>query len=104
MAKVTVAWDMSGSVNSSLSPGNTQVTISGGDSSFTPVVQTIGSSPAVFEGIPPEAVGLVYTATVQLMSNDETPVPIGSPAVADFSVAAPVPSIATPGNVTVTVE
>jgi hypothetical protein len=103
MATVTVSWDLSGSVNSSLTAGQTQVTISGGDATFVPVTQLVATSPATFTGVPPEAVGLLYIASVQLMSNDASPVAIGTSATATFSVAAPAPVVNIPANVSVAV-
>jgi hypothetical protein len=100
MTTKTVSWDLSGSVNSSLVPGQTQVTISGGDPGFVPQVQLVAASPATFD-LPAETLPNLYTASVQLMSNDATPVAIGAPATATFSVTAPAPAVAIPGNVSV---
>lgn len=94
--KVSVNWDMTGSTKTTLAPGQTQVTISGA-APFIDHTDMFAASPGVFEDIQPGA----YTASVQLFSADG--IAIGSPVTAVFTVAEP-PTIATPGNITVTVE
>jgi hypothetical protein len=103
MAIVTISWQMVTPVAPGPTPGSTQVTISGGDPGFVPVTMSVTASPAVFPSIPAETTTAPYLATVQWM--DSNSVALGSPQVAPpFSVAAPVPNLLGPGNVTVVVS
>lgn len=94
--KVSVNWDMTGSTKTTMAPGQTQVTIAG-EPPFIDHTDMFNGSPGVFEDIQPGA----YTASVQMFSADG--IAIGSPVTAGFTVAEP-PTVATPGNITVTVE
>lgn len=93
--KVTVAWDTTGSTKTTLVPGQTQVTIAG-SAPFIDHTDMFAASPGVFEDIPPGA----YTVSVQLYSADGKT--IGSPVTTAYT--AEPPTVATPGNITVTVE
>ncbi len=102
MAQVTVAWQLNSPVNSALIPGNVQVSITGGPLT-APLTMSVASSPAVFPKVESDLPTQPYTATVQLMDNSSTPVPIGTPISAQFSVANPLPIVNTPSDLTVTV-
>jgi hypothetical protein len=104
MAVVTVSWTMSTPINSLLVPGNTQVTISGGDPGVVPQTMSVAASPAVFSAVAPEATAAPYIATVQWFDNSASPVAIGAPQTVSFSVAAPAPVLQGPGSVSVAVS
>ena len=97
----TVSWDLSGSIISELKPGQIQVTVSGGDPGFVPMVLVVAASPAVFD-LPPETLPNLYTASVQQLSADASQIAMGAPATAKFSVVSPASVVAIPGVVTVT--
>jgi hypothetical protein len=102
MAQVTVSWQLNSPVNSNLTPGNTQVSITGG-ALTAPLSMSVSGSPAVFPSVDPDLATQPYTATVQLLDNSATPVPIGTPISAQFSVANPAPVVNTPSDLTITV-
>jgi hypothetical protein len=105
MATVTVNWQNNVPVNSSATPGNVLVSITGGPAgTVIPSVSVpVGAITATISNVPTEAAtDPDYVVAVQEF--DTTGVAIGVPQLsAPFSVLTPPAVLQTPGNVTVTV-
>lgn len=96
MAKVTVSWKLGQAVTTALVPGEIKIDITGG-SLTSPLSMSMLADPAVFPDVPPNDPTQPYLATVTQFDNSPTPVVIGVPISAKFSV----PPVIVPGVVNV---
>jgi hypothetical protein len=103
MSTVTVNWLLAGPP-SPLTPGNTQVVISGGDPGFVPVTMLVaaGILTAVFPNIPAETTAAPYLASATMLDNSASQIAMGTPISIPFSVAAPAAN-PTPSGISVVV-